>query len=255
MLTRMLRRRSKGSPRGQSLTEFALVFPLFIMLLVGIIVLGFGVFLHQEVTNAARDAARYAILHSGTAQCPTVSNLSPDPVLLPVPNNYYGCDPPDRGWPFMTAHARGRVFAMAPSSLRITACWSGYWHKDSLGVWKSWDQPPGAPNEFRECTVRVYGWTPGQDPDATPSTLQIVNPRTGLDASAQRIRVDCSRDFPRTTAADDMASNFSSSGGRSANRITVLACYAWNPPMAGFLLIPRTVGLQAVISEALEYQQ
>lgn len=255
MLTALRRRRAQAFARGQALTEFALVFPLFVMLLVGIIVLGFNVFLQQEVTNAARDAARYAILHSGTAQCPTVSNLAPDPVLLPLPNNYYACDPPNLGWPFMTASARSRVFAMTTSALRITACWSGYWNKDTNGIWAAHDQQPGTPNEFRECTVRVYGWGPGQDPDATASTLQVINPRTGLDASSQQIRVDCSRDFPPTTASDDMASNFSSSGGQSANRISVLACYAWNPPMAGFLMIPRTVGIQAVISEALEYQQ
>ncbi len=43
------------------------------------IVLGLGVFYQQELTNVAREAARYAAIHSATAQCPTVSNLVPGP--------------------------------------------------------------------------------------------------------------------------------------------------------------------------------
>jgi Flp pilus assembly protein TadG len=64
-------------PRGQAMVELALILPLFIMLLVGVIVLGVGVFYQQQLTNAAREAARYASIHSATAQCPTVSKLPP----------------------------------------------------------------------------------------------------------------------------------------------------------------------------------
>ena len=255
MLTRAQRTCSEPCERGQALTEFALVAPLFTMLLVGIIVLGFGLFLQQEVTNVAREAARFAVLHSATAQCPTVSNLTPDPGLLSVPNNYFACDPPDRRWPFMTAAAREHVFAMSRNDLHITACWSGYWNRDTSGNWVSGDQPPTAPNEFRECTVPVYGWSPGQDPDVDPPAVHTINPRTGLDAGGNPIKIDCSQAFPLTTAANDMASNFSASGGNNANQVTVLACYQWNPPGSGFLLIPRTVVQTAVITEAMEYQQ
>ncbi len=69
------------------MVELALAVPLFMVVLVGIIVLGIGVFYQQELTNVAREAARYAAIHSATAQCPTVSNLEPDPAaadLLPV---------------------------------------------------------------------------------------------------------------------------------------------------------------------------
>jgi hypothetical protein len=47
----------------------------------------------------------------------------------------------------------------------------------------------------------------------------------------------------------------SASYAGTANQVTVLACYNWQPPMAGFLLIPQTVTLKAVITETLEYQQ
>ena len=253
MLNVPRRRRRPRSQRGQALTEFALVAPVFTMVIVGIIVLGFGLFLQQEVTNVAREAARFAVLHSATAQCPTVSNRTPT-ALLPTPSNYFPCDPPDRRWPFMTAHARERVFAVDRSKLRITACWSGYWNKDTNGNWASGDQPP-AGNFFRECTVQVNGWSPAQNPDVDAPAVHTINPRTGLDSGGNRIKVDCSHDFPLTTATNDMASNFSKSNGPNANTVTVLACYQWSPPLAGFLLIPRTVVLTGVISEAMEYQQ
>ena len=57
-------------------------------------------------------------------------------------------------------------------------------------------------------------------------------------------------------ASTDTASNSSEGQGRIvANRVTVYACYEWDPPMAGFLLIPSTVTFRAVISEPIERQQ
>ena len=44
--------------RGQSLVEFALVFPLFILLLAGMIDFGIGLYSYMTINNAARDAAR-----------------------------------------------------------------------------------------------------------------------------------------------------------------------------------------------------
>lgn len=263
MLSALSRRyRLRGaSIRGQALTEMALVFPLVTALIVGIIVLGMGIFFNQQVTNAAREGARYASLHSATAQCPTVSNKAPDAGLLPIPNNYYACDAPANRWPEMTTAARDKIFAMQTAGVRLTACWSGYWTRDTSGSWASYDQiyvdpVTGQANEFRECTVRVFGWTPTEDPAGVPSAVHIINPRTGLEASTGlSIRIDCSKDFPLTTDSDDMASNYAASNADQANQVTVLTCYSWQPPMAGFLLIPSTVTLQAVVTEAMEYQQ
>ncbi len=61
--------------------------------------------------------------------------------------------------------------------------------------------------------------------------------------------------MPLTTAANDMASSISASYGGTANEVTVFACFNWVPPGAGFLLIPETVTLRAVITESLQYQQ
>ena len=59
--------------RGHTLVEFALIAPMLILMLMGIVTLGTGVFYQQQLTNAAREAARYAAIHSATSQCPTTS--------------------------------------------------------------------------------------------------------------------------------------------------------------------------------------
>lgn len=57
--------RRPTSPRhagGQSLVEFALILPLFLLLLMGILDLGRAVAAYNSVSNAARSAARAAIV-------------------------------------------------------------------------------------------------------------------------------------------------------------------------------------------------
>jgi hypothetical protein len=60
------------SARGQSLVEFGLVLPVLLMLLMGVFELGRVVLANDMVSNAAREAARYAIVHGGSAMtdCP-----------------------------------------------------------------------------------------------------------------------------------------------------------------------------------------
>jgi len=205
------------------MVEMALVLPLLLMVFVGTIVLGIGIFYQQQLTNAAREGARFAAIHTATAQCPTVSNEEPSA----PPQTYYRCDPPELGWPEMTKAARGYVFGMTPTAVRIAACWAGY---TDPGI----DAPPvnltsGSPNPFSPCTIGG------------------VNPHD--DASS----LSCPA--PATTAADDTASAMSASNGLMANEVTVYACYVWQPPMAGFLLIPNSVTLRSVVTEKLEYQQ
>jgi Flp pilus assembly protein TadG len=49
--------------RGTSLVEFALVLNIFSILIVGIVVIGLGVFRYQEVSLLAREGARWASVH------------------------------------------------------------------------------------------------------------------------------------------------------------------------------------------------
>ena len=48
---------------GQSVVEFALIFPLAFFLITGFLDLGRGVFYYSSLTNAVREGTRYAIVH------------------------------------------------------------------------------------------------------------------------------------------------------------------------------------------------
>jgi len=49
--------------RGQSLVEFALVLPLMVTVMLGIVDFGFVYFVRGSVENAAREGARYGSIH------------------------------------------------------------------------------------------------------------------------------------------------------------------------------------------------
>ncbi len=210
---------------GQGLVEFALVIPFALAFIFGIIALGLAVFYQQQIANAAREAARYAAIHSSTAQCPTVSWL--DPQLTQQPLSYYRCDRPEDGWPRMITAGRRGVGGLDPNNVGLSACWSSY--HDVNG---NPDAPPvdssGNPNTFVDCTIG------GVDPHTNPGGIPCPP--------------------PATTAFDDTGSD-QAVATQNTNRVTVYACYDWAPPMAGFLVIPNTFTLRAVVTEVIERQQ
>lgn len=57
--------------RGQSLVEFALIFPILILMLVAIFDLGRAVFAYNSITNAAREGARLAIVNQDVTRIKT----------------------------------------------------------------------------------------------------------------------------------------------------------------------------------------
>jgi len=61
---------------GQSLVEFAFVFPLVIFLIFGMLDLGRAIFYYSSLSNAVREATRYAIVHRDLDE-----NLIKDKVL------------------------------------------------------------------------------------------------------------------------------------------------------------------------------
>jgi hypothetical protein len=225
------------------MVEFALILPLFLTVLTGVIVLGIIVFYNQQLTNAAREAARFAAIGSATAQCSVVSTLDPvgpgltfvDPLTghqatWDAPTTYDQCDRPQDGWPKMTAFAQSKVFGMNAAAVEVAACWSGYrtaTHYDT--------PPPGnyavqgnIQSTWAQCTIG------GADPTSNAGAIACA-PALGTI---------------------DTASDMSEGQGRVvANRVTAYACYQWSPPMAGFLLVPQTVTFRAVISEPIQRQQ
>jgi hypothetical protein len=210
----------RGRFSGQALTEFVLVFPIFVLVLMSIIVLGLFVFYQQQLNAAARDAARYAAIHSSSAQCPTASWMSPG-ALAPPPTSYWPCDPAP-SWPLFTAVGRGSIWAVNPSAVTFRACWSGYrtagGNPDAPQV-----NADGSLNQLQRCTIA------GVDPTNNLSSMPCPP--------------------GNTTASDDTGSD------NPDNQVTVYACFNWAPPMAGLVFIPSSVTMRAVVTEVIHQQQ
>lgn len=66
-------RHGKGRRSGQSLVEFALVLPIFLLLLFGLIDMGRYVYLNSTLSQAAREAARVAAVEASWMGSPDAS--------------------------------------------------------------------------------------------------------------------------------------------------------------------------------------
>jgi Flp pilus assembly protein TadG len=67
MRTIVGRRRGRSRTHGQALVEFALVFPLLMLLLFALIDLGRVVYTHNSLAEAAREAARWGSVQARSA--------------------------------------------------------------------------------------------------------------------------------------------------------------------------------------------
>jgi hypothetical protein len=232
-------RRSRS--RAQALVEFALVFPLFMLLIFSVIVLGLYVFYNQQLANAAGQAARYATVHSTSALCPTVSRLD-SPLLAPT-NTLGRCDAPENGWPNMTAAARSSIWGMNANQVSVVGCWSGY-----VDPGNNYDALPNDPNNtFTDCTMRAVG--PGSLP-MNPKTNEgdLPCPATTIDSALT----------PKKADGDDKASAIAVAVGNNAaypTTVTVYACFKWTPPLGGFIFMPSQITMRAVVTQALQRQQ
>jgi len=212
------------------MAEFALVFPIAVLLIVGLIVIGLYVFYQQQLTNVAREAARFAAIHSSTASCPTASWRDPQAPPTSYPIYPYHCDGPNNPndaypWPKMTDHARSYAWGVAPTAIEINACWSGYVPPGSSGYQADFPavDASGVPNQFVQCTI------------------------SGIDPVISSGSLDCRSRM--TSYSDDPSSDV------PGNQVTVYACYPWAPPLAGFLMMPSEVTIRAVVTEVIHRQQ
>src|SRR5262245_27976496 len=57
-----MHRRSRRTGRGQALVEFALIFPVLIVILIAIFDLGRAVFAYNDITDASGEGARFALV-------------------------------------------------------------------------------------------------------------------------------------------------------------------------------------------------
>jgi hypothetical protein len=241
--------------RGQALVEFALVFPMFMLLLFSVIVLGLYVFYNQQLANATGEAARYAAVHSTSALCPTVSRLDSQ-LQLQWNNTVQRCDAPENGWPKMTAAARSSIWGMNPSQVSVVACWSGFVDRGvppDSGAPPNYDALPTDPNNrFADCTMR----------DPSSLTQPPVDPRTDAGSlPCPATTIGSAYSNPAKADGDDKASAIAAAVGVGNSvtsyptTVTVYSCFKWTPPMAGFVLIPSQITLRAVVTEVLQRQQ
>jgi len=214
------------------MVEMALVAPLLVLLLGGIVIFGIGVFYQQQVTNAVREAARYAATHSTTAQYSVDSNRDPrDASGLPPDSYIYGGGDIPPTWARMTQAARDAVFGVDKSLIRISACWSGFWRINPDGTKVSasaFDALPPA----------------GASP---PDTAWFDCHMGGIDPKTNSSSIPCPP--PSTTVSDDEGAAI------PGNSVTVFGCYTWIPPLAGFLLLPDEITMRAVVTEVIHRQQ
>ena len=97
--------------KGQALAEFALIAPIFFMLLFGIIEAGRFIFYYEVLNNATREGARYAIVNgSRSLTCSTG----------PAAPNTSSCDP--TGDDVVDA-VRRTAFGMVGTQITVERCW------------------------------------------------------------------------------------------------------------------------------------
>lgn len=62
--------------KGQSLVEIALILPIVLILFLGLTEVGFFLYSHVQVANAAREGARYGTLCNKNGNCSTLGELT-----------------------------------------------------------------------------------------------------------------------------------------------------------------------------------
>ncbi len=108
-----MRRRSPG--RGQALVEFALVAPIFIFILLSLIEFGRAVYTMQMLNNAAREGARYAIVHGAEAGCPSGP--------MPVGYGANPCDPQGANVVRATKDYAIAIIDAVPNAFTVSVHW------------------------------------------------------------------------------------------------------------------------------------
>jgi hypothetical protein len=102
-----MKRRSKG----QAMAEFALVAPIFFLLLFGIIEAGRFIFYYEVLHNATRDGARYAIVNGANSLTCSTGPAAPDTT---------SCDPTGDD---VVQAVRDSSFGVLGSGVSVQRCW------------------------------------------------------------------------------------------------------------------------------------
>ena len=103
---------STPSRRGQAMVEFALVAPVFFLVLFAIIEGGRFMFYYETLNHATREGARYAIVNGANSLgCPTGP-----PAPLSTPCDIAGND--------VVARVRAAAFGVPPAGITVVPTWN-----------------------------------------------------------------------------------------------------------------------------------
>ena len=107
---------------GQALVEFALVAPIFFLLLFSIIEGGRFILYYQALNNATREGARYAIVHGSNSYCPS----GPMPPGQTAPISCY-----DATGANVVKQVKDTAFGLLGSGVSVTPTWRNDNGRDS----------------------------------------------------------------------------------------------------------------------------
>ena len=124
---------------------------------------------------------------------------------------------------------------MAPSTVSLAACWSGY-----VDLANNSDALPS--RRMSSPIARSTG------------SIHDRPRRPRCPAPPRSVRARPTQKADGDDKASDIAAALST-GRAYPTTVTVYACFNWKPPMAGFVLIPNTITIRAVVTEALQRQQ
>jgi hypothetical protein len=126
----------RSKSRGQGLVEFALVLPVFMAILIGMVDLGRAIWANNSAANAAREAARFASVHGGSCEdltgavCSSTNYCPVGPAASgsAVPTASASCPFPSPSKQSIYNTATGFLVG-GGSSVTVTAC---YWVPSTL---------------------------------------------------------------------------------------------------------------------------
>jgi len=116
------RHRPRRRSPAQAMVEFALVAPLFFLLIFALIEGGRFVLYYQALNNATREGARYAIVHGSNSFCPS----GPMPPGSTIPTSCY-----DPSGAKVVQAVKDSVFGLLGSGVAVVPTWPGDNGRDS----------------------------------------------------------------------------------------------------------------------------
>lgn len=123
-------RRLARSTRGVALVEFALMAPVLVLLLVGILEVGSGVNAYVTISAAAREGAHWAALHPGAAPSAITASVEQrvvplDTSAMEVAASYYdGASATFLPWPESGLPAIGTTPSYRVIRVTVTYDWA-----------------------------------------------------------------------------------------------------------------------------------